>query len=356
MNNIEKLQQALGNADFDAFLITGDINRRYATGFPGSAGAALISRGGAWFFTDTRYFEAATAAIPNAEVRQTSREKPYAALINDVCAEHNLRTLAVEDAVLTHREYREFEEKLDAKLADGSDAISALRAVKSADELAAMIRAQELAETAFTSILPLISTNITERELAAELTSAMLRLGAEDKSFDPIIVSGARSSLPHGVPTGAKLGRGMLTIDFGARLDGWCSDTTRTLCLGAPTDEERRVYETVLAAQLAGIAAAKAGVLGSDIHRAAAEVIEKAGYGAYFGHGFGHSLGLEIHEPPNASPTWDKPLPDGAVISAEPGIYLPQRFGVRIEDVIQLTATGSVNITKLPKELMVIDI
>ncbi|MDR0906845.1 MAG: Xaa-Pro peptidase family protein [Oscillospiraceae bacterium] len=352
MNFIEKLQKNVAEAEFDALLITSDINRRYATGFPSSAGVAIIAADGAWFFTDTRYFEAASAAIPNAEVRLTNRENPYAKLINDVCAERGYTTLGFEEERVTFKEHANFAEKLTATLVPAQKFLTDARAVKTAEELDKMIAAQRIAEKSFNDILSKISTKITERELANELFFAFLRNGADDKSFATIAVSGPRSSMPHGVPTDEKISEGFLTLDFGVIKDGYCSDTTRTVCIGRATDEMRLVYDTVIAAQLAGIAAAKAGVRGCDIHAAAHNVIANAGFGEYFGHGFGHSLGLEIHENPNASPTNTGEIPAGAVISAEPGIYLPGRFGVRIEDVIYITEDGCVNITELPKELM----
>ena len=167
-------------------------------------------------------------------------------------------------------------------------------------------------------------------------------------------MSGAKSSRPHGVPGNEKIGKGFLTIDFGVKLDGWCSDTTRTLCIGEPDSEMVKVYETVLKAQEAGINAMCGGISGIDVDTAARSVIENAGYGDYFGHGFGHSIGLEVHESPNASQLSEDTLPAGVVITAEPGIYLPGRFGVRIEDVLYITESGTENITKLPKELLVL--
>ena len=183
----------------------------------------------------------------------------------------------------------------------------------------------------------------------------MLHYGAEDKSFDPIVVSGPNGSLPHGVPSEKVIQAGeFVTMDFGCVYRGYCSDMTRTVAVGSVTDEMRRVYDTVLAAQLAGIAAAKAGATGRAVDGAARDVIEQAGYGPYFGHSFGHGVGVEIHEGPNATPSNDKPLPTGAVISAEPGIYLPGRLGVRIEDVLYLTEDGCQNLTLAPKDLLIL--
>ena len=183
----------------------------------------------------------------------------------------------------------------------------------------------------------------------------MLAGGAENMSFDPIVASGPNGSMPHAVPTDRKIQEGdFVTMDFGCIYQGYCSDMTRTVAVGHVTEEMEKVYHTVLQAQLAGIAAAKAGATGHDVDAAARKVIEDAGYGPYFGHSFGHSVGVEIHEGPNATPSNDKPLPAGAVISAEPGIYLPGKFGVRIEDVMHLTADGAEILTRSPKNLIIL--
>jgi Xaa-Pro aminopeptidase len=230
-----------------------------------------------------------------------------------------------------------------------------LRAVKSETEIEKMIRAQRIAEEAFENTLGVIRPGMTEKEVAAELIYSMLKLGADGLSFDPIVVGGARSSMPHGVPTDAEIKTGtFLTMDFGCIKDGYCSDMTRTDAVGGYTDEMRAVYETVLRAQESGIEKAAAGVPGSAVHAAAADVIGSAGFGAYFGHGFGHGLGLEVHECNSASPSDSRELKAGNVISAEPGIYLPGRFGVRIEDVIVIRDGGCENITRTPKRLLVI--
>jgi Xaa-Pro aminopeptidase len=183
----------------------------------------------------------------------------------------------------------------------------------------------------------------------------MLHYGASDMSFDPIVVSGPNGSLPHGVPSEKAIQSGeFVTMDFGCVYQGYCSDMTRTVAVGSVTEEMRTVYQTVLDAQAAGIAAAHAGATGKAVDGAAREVIAAAGYGKYFGHSFGHGVGVEIHESPNASPTNEKSLPAGAVISAEPGIYLPGKLGVRIEDVIVLTEDGCRDITLAPKELLIL--
>ena len=234
-------------------------------------------------------------------------------------------------------------------------AAAKLRAVKDRGELETMIAAQRIAEAVFAEVLNFIRPGRTEQEIAAFLQYQMLLRGAERMSVDPIVVSGPNSSMPHGVPTAKPVADGeVITMDFGCVYRGYCSDMTRTVAVGHVTEEMERVYQTVLRAQAAGIAAARAGVPGREIDGAGRQVIAEAGYDPYFGHSFGHGVGVEIHESPNAAPRSEKPLPEGAVISAEPGIYLPGRFGVRIEDVIVLTGAGSENLMRSPKELLIL--
>jgi len=355
MTNIERIRQALGDHNCGAMLITSPTNRLFATGFSSSAGMLLVTAKGAWFFIDGRYIESAAAAIPDAHVSLVTKGATYEAQLNAVFAEHDIKSAGFEDGAITYSEYLDWKNKLKVELTPKQKLLDDLRAVKSPDDLEKIKKAQRVSERAFAEILPMIGTDITEKQLATELVYRMFKNGADDKAFDPIVVSGSRSSLPHGVPEDRKISEGFLTIDFGARVDGWCSDTTRTLCVGKPSDEMVRVYETVLAAQEAGIAAARAGVHGREIDLAARTVIDNAGFGKYFDHGFGHGLGLEVHEFPRASQAHDHIIPAGAVISAEPGVYLPGKFGVRIEDLLYITEGGCENITKLPKELLVID-
>ena len=348
------ISRELEKNSLDAMLITSLSNRRYATGFPSSGGFVLVTREKSYFFTDSRYIEAAAKAISESEVIEISGREDRFKKLNDVLRGHGAKRVGFEENDLTWSLFTAYKAGLKCTLRPAQALLSGLRAVKSRAELDIMIKAQRIAEKSFNEILGIISTDITERDLASELLYRMLKNGAEDSSFDIIVVSGERSSMPHGGPEDRKLQNGFLTIDFGAKVDGYCSDTTRTLCIGEPTDEMKKAYNTVLEAQAAGISAARADVAGRDIDKAARDVIYSAGYEGCFGHAFGHSLGLDIHESPNASPSEEKPIPDGAVISAEPGIYIPGKFGVRIEDVIYITAEGCENITYLPKELTVI--
>ena len=353
MNHLEHIAAHLDG--LDAILLTSEANCYYATGFMGE-GIALVTRRGSWYFTDSRYTEAADKAIGNAAViREVSREKPFSVLINEALAEAGAEKAGFEEQRMTVAEHAVYSEKLHCTLTPASSLMTELRGSKDEEELSCMTAAQRIAEGALEQILKEIRPGMTEKEIAARLNYLMVSAGAEKTSFDTIVASGPNGSMPHAVPGMRKVREGdFITMDFGCVYKGYCSDMTRTVALGRPSDEMRNVYDIVLQAQLAGIAAAKAGVTGAVIDGAARKVIQDAGYGAYFGHSFGHSLGIDIHEAPNAAPGNDKPMPDGAVVSAEPGIYLPGKFGVRIEDVMILRPDGAQVITKAPKALLVL--
>jgi len=354
MSNIQKIRQALPEYELNAILIKDPINRLYATGFSSSAGLLLITGESAWFVIDSRYFEAAGNEITDAQVILLDKGSKYDDHIEKIIKKNKVTSIGFEDASLTFATHKTWDLKFDTDLIPAQKLINTLRNVKSRAEVDKMIKAQRLAEKVFNEILPLVNTGMTEKELSAEIVYRLLRNGADETAFRPIVVGGKNSSRPHGLPGDDKIAEGFLTIDFGACLEGWRSDTTRTLCIGKPSDEMVKVYDTVLKAQVAGIAAVHEGVKGVDVDAAARNVIEEAGFGEFFGHGFGHSLGLEVHETLSASPLSTDVLPLGAVISAEPGIYLPGRFGVRIEDTLFITADGCENLTNLPKSLTVL--
>lgn len=356
MNNIAKIQKALIENDLDALLITDERNQRYAAGFPFTDGYVLVAREKAWLITDSRYIEAAELIAGNcATVQMYDRQHSALSLVKAALNEAGAARVGGEERKLSHGDYTDIEKELGLSLLPAQQLLCDLRAVKSEEEIASMIKAQRISEQALEETLPIIRPGMTEREVAAELVYRMLRHGSEGNSFDPIVVTGAKTSMPHGVPGDEVIKAGdFVTMDFGSLKDGYCSDMTRTVAVGSASDEMKNVYSVVLEAQLAGIAAAKAGVPGKVIDGAARDVIAKAGYGEYFGHGFGHSLGLDIHEAPNANPRGETLMPEGAVISAEPGIYLPGRFGVRIEDVMVLHHDGAEVITKAPKELIIL--
>lgn len=357
MNHFAKITESLETQGLDAMLLTCEANRFYASGFhsSGTDGIALVTRRHNYYFTDNRYTEAAARSVQNAEIREANRQHPYSALINAVIDAEGLKRIGYEDEYVTVADWRRYTEKLHGELVPASALLRQLRAVKDAEERDCLIQAQRIAERALTETLNDIRPGVPEREIAALLLYRMLHYGAEDKSFDPIVVSGPNTSMPHGVPGDRVLQKGdFVTMDFGCKYRGYCSDMTRTVALGTATEQMREVYEVVLQAQLAGIAATRAGLCGQQIDAAARRVITEAGFGEYFGHGYGHSLGLEIHEAPYCNQKGTTPFPARAVCSSEPGIYLPGNFGVRIEDVVVFTDDGCTVLTNSPKELLIL--
>ena len=354
MNHIEKISRVLEEYGLDAMLVTSEPGERYALGFHGE-GWLLVDRQGAHYSTDGRYIEAAQSRVKGTQISLISPEKGHLPLARDYIRARNLEKVGFESGYMSVDQYQRIRDALPCQLVPAQKLLTGLRASKDEAELSAMRRAQEITDQAFREILNYIRPGMTEQQVAARLVYELLRRGGERVSFDPIVAAGANGSMPHAVPGETVIEAGMfVTMDFGCVWGGYCSDMTRTVAVGQPTEEMEKVYHTVLQAQKAGIAAARAGVTGSEIDAAARQVIAEAGYGEYFTHSFGHSLGLEIHEAPNASPSQQEVMPAGAVVSAEPGIYLPGRFGVRIEDVLVLREGGCEDLTRSPKDLIVL--
>ncbi len=354
MTHFEKIAEKLQERGLDAMLITSEPGEFYAVGFHGE-GVALITPGKTWYYTDSRYIESARQLIHGAEVAQLPKGVRYRELVSDLVKENSVSKLGFEERYMSVADHTIWTKNVEAEFIPASELLTELRQVKDADELAAMKEAQRITDEALLEILNFIKPGLTESEVAARLTYIMARKGAERNSFDPIVACGPNGSKPHAVPGPDVIQKGQfVTMDFGCVVGGYCSDMTRTVAVGQPSEEMELVYNTVLKAQLTGIATAHAGVTGKEVHEAAAKVIEDAGYGEYFGHGFGHSLGIEIHEDPGFHTRNDKPIPAGALLSAEPGIYLPGKFGVRIEDVIMLTEGGCIDITHSPKQLIIL--
>ena len=354
MRNIDKYLSLL-NDEVDGLLLTSPYSRYYGAEFEISEGVAVVSKKGCRYFTDSRYIESAEAGIKYFEVLPINQFTGFIKRINDAIEDFGITTLGYEEAYLTVAEFMNYEKNLNAKLVPFNKEISAFRATKEDWEVQLMLKAQEITDKAFSEIITRIKPGMSELELQAELIYCLYKNGGTGLAFSPIVVSGPNTSLPHGVAGERIIREGdFVTMDFGASYKGYCSDMTRTVAVGYATEEMKKVYDTVLQAQLAGIAATKAGVIGCEIDAAARKVIVDAGYGEYFGHGYGHSLGLEIHEAPNPNPGNKGPMPAGALCSAEPGIYLPGKFGVRIEDVTIITEDGTINITKSPKNLIIV--
>ncbi len=357
MSKFQKVIDTLPKYSADAILLTGKPNLRYVSGFDSSGSMALITRRGAYFFADGRYIEEAEKKINDADVRLIPAGKSAADVLGPVIKNEEVTRLGFEEDRVTVLSYNKWKTELDCDLIPAGRLMSELRAVKERREIDALIDAQRLTERVYADVLEYVRQGRTEREISSFIQYRTLLYGAEKMSFDPIIVSGPNSSLPHGKPTDRRIEAGdFLTMDFGCVLGGYCSDMTRTVAVGYMTGEMEEVYDVVLSAQLEGIRTAKAGVTGRSIHEAAAGVITQAGYGKYFTHGFGHGIGIEDHEEPMASLSNNAPLPENAVISAEPGIYLPGRFGVRIEDSIVIGRDQSVSLMKAPKDKVICQI
>ena len=352
MNHWDQIASALHEYALDAVLLTGRANRFYASGFNADeeGGVALVTKKANFFFTDSRYIEAAEATIENAAIACVDRSNSYLDRICDALHMCGCKTVGFEEKIMTVAEWQRYTEKLTMRPA--SDMMASLRESKDPEEIRRMKKAQEIADTAFTQLLSELRPGMSERQLAARLQYLAISGGAEKMSFDTIVASGPNGSMPHAVPTDREVREGeFITFDFGCVYDGYCSDTTRTVALGQVTKEMEQVYHIVYEAQKAGLAAARSGITGRRMDAAARDVIENAGFGDYFGHALGHSLGIEVHEEPVAAPRNEKPLPPGTVISVEPGIYLPGKFGVRIEDVVVLDDGGCRDLTGLPREL-----
>lgn len=352
MTRLERLFEHFSGAD--CALITSDVNRRYFTGMKSSAGCVLAFPDKAYMLIDFRYIEKARATVTSAEVIEMKKIYPQ---LTELLNRHHAKSIAIESENMTVKELNSYRHFLKDIMIDDSDSLSnsinTMRMTKDDDEIACIKKAQQIAEDAFAELLKFIRIGVTEREIALELNRLMFRYGAEDLSFETIVLSGANTSMPHGVPSDKKIQDGeFVLLDFGAVWNGYHSDMTRTICIGEPTDEMKKVYNIVLEAQLAGLSAARAGITGSELDKVSRDIIEKAGYGEFFGHSLGHGVGLEIHEKPNASPNYRLPLNKGTVITIEPGIYIAGKFGVRIEDFVILTENGCDNLTKCAKNII----
>ena len=353
MKNLEKYLTLLGE-EVDGLLLTSRYSRHYGAEFDIAEGVAIVTKAGCRYFTDSRYIESAENNIKGFEVLDVAGVG-YAKRLNDAIADFGVTVLGYEETYLTVAELMQFEKNLNAKLIPFNSKIYGFRAVKEEWELENLRKAQKIADKAFAEVLPRIKVGMSELELQAELIYCMYKNGAHGLSFDPIVVSGPNSSMPHGVAGERKIQEGdFITMDFGVLYNGYCSDMTRTVAVAYATEEMKKVYNTVLEAQLAGLAISKAGVPGKDIDGAARKVIEEAGYGPQFSHSYGHGVGLEIHEAPGLSFRSEQEIPENAVCSAEPGIYLAGKFGVRIEDCIIFKADGYENLATSPKELIIV--
>ncbi|MEE1011912.1 MAG: aminopeptidase P family protein [Acutalibacteraceae bacterium] len=350
--NIKNLQSTLENGG--GYLIISPENRRYLTDFSSSAGYLIITKTEAVFLADSRYIEAAQNTAKDCESVLLS---DFSAQLGGYIEKFNIEKLYLEGESLSVSRAESIKKicRCECDFAKADKEIHALRRIKTEDEKNKILRAQSVAEKAFENILGFIREGVTEREIALELDFFMLRNGAQAVSFETIAVSGKNSSMPHGVPSDKKVEKGdFITMDFGAVVDGYHSDMTRTVAVGSVSSKQAEVYETVLRAQNNCLEMLKAGVSCKHADASARDVIKNAGYGEFFGHGTGHGVGIEIHEAPTLNPRSGEILKTGDIVTVEPGIYLPSEFGVRIEDMAFITENGIENLTKSPKNLIIL--
>jgi Xaa-Pro aminopeptidase len=357
----------------DALLVASDVDLRYLTGFTGTSGAAVLDAGAGdprhRFVTDFRYDTQSAEQVPAIFARQIASVDLLEAALGGLAVsseqragnageEGGPRRLGFDEATMTVKQHTRLMERLPDgwELVPSGGVVPGLREIKDAGEQARVRAAAELADQALKMILEAGVVGRTERDVAIELELTMRRLGADSPSFPSIVAAAEHSALPHAEPRAVEIPPNtLLTIDWGALHDGYCSDCTRTFATGSLSEEVQEVYELVRRAQAEAIAAVRPGPSGRDVDRVAREIIERAGHGDHFGHGLGHGVGMEIHEGPRLSRTaGEQPLRAGQVVTVEPGVYLPGRFGVRIEDLAIVTSDGAESLSSLPKELTVI--
>lgn len=340
----------------DALLISSPHNLRYFSGFAGGEGYCVLSPKSKSILVDSRYTVEAKRECPEFEVIEFGGGNLYE-LLKKLLERDNVKTLGYEDLYMTVSEYDRLFKKLDnvSAMPMGAE-LESLRSIKTESEINLLREAEKIGDMAFKEVLPLIKTGMTENELAAEIEYRMRKLGASGTSFETIAVSGKRSAMPHGKPSEKKLEHGdFVTMDFGCVYKGYCSDMTRTVVMCEASEKQIEIYNTVLKAQLAGLDAIASGVCARDADGAARRVIEDAGYGECFGHSLGHGVGLLIHEQPSLSARSDVILKENMVVTCEPGIYVSDFGGVRIEDMVVVGKGGCENLTSSDKKLFVCD-
>jgi len=351
----DRLAQRLPDIEADAIVVSSLVNVRYLSGYTGTNGLAVVGPDTRAFFTDFRYQEQSAAEV-DASFDRRILTLDLLAGISEVLAS-GARRLAFEDAHTTVRAHAHLRDLLpeSIELVSAGDPVEELRAVKEPAEVQRIRAASALADAAVRQIMAEGLTGRTEAAVTESLERAMRAAGASGPSFPSIVAAGPHGALPHAQPRDVEISSGeLVVIDWGAVLDGYCSDCTRTLATGELDDEAHAVYELVLEAQLAGLAAVRAGAGGREVDASARALIDGAGHGDHFGHGLGHGVGMEVHEAPRLSQRSDSVLASGNVVSVEPGVYLPGRLGVRIEDLVVVTESGCQILTGVPKELITV--
>jgi Xaa-Pro aminopeptidase len=355
VSRADRVADLLGERGLDLLLVTNLANLRYLTGFTGSNGMAVVGRDVRRFVTDFRYVEQAAAQVPDFDREQGPQD--FITALGDGWPEGALR-LGFEDDHVTVRRHGRLRGVVPDRieLVPAGGIVESLRAVKDAGEIEKIRAAAAVVDAVYGMLREQGLVGRTERDVALAIESEMRRLGAEEPSFSSIVASAERGALPHAVPADVAIPRGTLvTLDIGARLDGYCSDCTRTWATGALPDDLAEAYALVLRAQEASLDAVRPGPEGSEVDAVARRIIEEAGHGEHFGHGLGHGVGLEVHEAPRLARTGDAALVAGNVVTVEPGVYLPGRGGVRIEDLVVVTEDGREVLSGTTKDLVTVD-
>ncbi|MBE7021886.1 MAG: aminopeptidase P family protein [Ruminococcaceae bacterium] len=347
--HFRRIQALQRKVKADYILICSPENLFYYSGFTGGEGTVLLGKNERLLFTDSRYIVQAKQEAPDFEIKNVAEQK-----VSQFLAEKKATSIGYEAEFVTAGAYLRLCEALPGAVwLPVDEEVLAQRAVKDAHEFSMTCRAAELADEAFTKVLPMLKPGTREKDVALALEWEMRKNGAQGASFEIICASGVRSAMPHGVAGEKIMEKGdFVTLDFGCFFEGYASDMTRTVVLGRATEEQRNIYETVLRAQKAGLSAIRAGITGKEADAAARSIIEEAGYGENFGHSLGHGTGLMIHEAPTLSPRSEKELSTGMLVTVEPGIYVEGLGGVRIEDLVCVQQNGHLNLTKSDKELL----
>ncbi|MFJ8066702.1 M24 family metallopeptidase [Psychrobacillus sp. NPDC096426] len=353
MMKLAKLRIALEEKGIEALLITNGYNRRYMTGFTGTAGVAIVSKNDAVFITDFRYTEQAASQIK--DFRIVKHEKTLIEEVATQVTQMGIQSLGFEKEDLTYSSFELYKKAVKADLVPLSGLVEKIRLIKTDEEISIIKAACLIADEAYEHILTYIKPGMTELEVSNELEFFMRKRGATSSSFDTIVASGVRSALPHGVASDKVIEVGdFVTLDFGAIYNGYISDTTRTVAVGEPSEQLKEIYQVVLDSQLLALEKVKPGMTGKEADAIARDYIASKGYGEAFGHSLGHGIGLEVHEGPGLSSRSDIVLEPGMVITIEPGIYLPNIGGVRIEDDALVTENGLEKLTQSTKELLIL--
>lgn len=354
INGLKRLQEYLVEEQLNGIVILSRSNLHYFAGFSGTTGCAFVTPEKAYFVADSRYIEQAQAQAEGYEV--LLMQKSHFATLKPILSEYQLETLAFEGNQIPYDTVKTMQETFGDNITYRSITLEGIRAVKREDELLIMQKAATIADEAFAVLLTQVKPGMTEDEARIILEGEMLKRGSEGPSFDTIVASGHRSSMPHGVASSKVMEEGdFVTFDFGAIYKGYHSDITRTIVLGKASEEQKELYETVLAAQELGLSLVRPGISGKELDRMVRDVLAEKGYGDYFQHGLGHGVGLDIHEKPVTSPISNDVLEENMVVTIEPGVYFPGKHGIRIEDSVIVKASGAVRLTNTTKELLEIN-